>query len=127
MNGVFVDTAGWMACADEGDPAHKPARGASTSAASAHSQSASSCISSRASTILSSGSAAQRRSCSRLAPSQVVRRQSISSLPASLIRDFVRSLPQLLDVREIFAPPSLTCVQFLSPALEQRVVGRVLY
>ena len=25
MRGVFVDTAGWMACADEGDPAHKPA------------------------------------------------------------------------------------------------------
>ena len=28
MKGVFVDTAGWMACADEGDPVHKPACGA---------------------------------------------------------------------------------------------------
>jgi predicted nucleic acid-binding protein len=26
MNGVFVDTAGWMACADEDDPAHARAR-----------------------------------------------------------------------------------------------------
>lgn len=26
MNGIFVDTAGWMACADEGDPAHARAR-----------------------------------------------------------------------------------------------------
>ena len=26
MNGIFVDTAGWMACADEGDPAHFLAR-----------------------------------------------------------------------------------------------------
>lgn len=26
MKGVFVDTAGWMACADEGDPVHIPAR-----------------------------------------------------------------------------------------------------
>ena len=26
MNGIFVDTAGWMACADEGDPAHVLAR-----------------------------------------------------------------------------------------------------
>lgn len=25
MKGVFVDTAGWMACADEGDPAHEGA------------------------------------------------------------------------------------------------------
>lgn len=25
MKGLFVDTAGWMACADEGDPAHAPA------------------------------------------------------------------------------------------------------
>ncbi len=23
MRGVFLDTAGWMACADEADPAHK--------------------------------------------------------------------------------------------------------
>ncbi|MDD2708603.1 MAG: PIN domain-containing protein [Verrucomicrobiae bacterium] len=23
MNGLFVDTAGWMACADEDDPSHK--------------------------------------------------------------------------------------------------------
>lgn len=26
MKGVFVDTAGWMACADESDPAHQRAR-----------------------------------------------------------------------------------------------------
>ena len=26
MKGIFVDTAGWMACADEGDPAHQRAR-----------------------------------------------------------------------------------------------------
>jgi predicted nucleic acid-binding protein len=26
VKGVFVDTAGWMACADEGDPAHRRAR-----------------------------------------------------------------------------------------------------
>ncbi len=25
MNGVFVDTAGWVACADSADPAHGPA------------------------------------------------------------------------------------------------------
>ena len=25
MKGLFVDTAGWMACADAGDPAHAPA------------------------------------------------------------------------------------------------------
>ena len=25
MRGLFVDTAGWMACADAGDPAHAPA------------------------------------------------------------------------------------------------------
>ena len=24
MKGIFVDTAGWMACADEADPAHRP-------------------------------------------------------------------------------------------------------
>ena len=28
MKGVFVDTAGWMACADESDPVHEPACGA---------------------------------------------------------------------------------------------------
>jgi len=28
MKGLFVDTAGWMACADEGDPAHERACGA---------------------------------------------------------------------------------------------------
>lgn len=28
MKAVFVDTAGWMACADEGDPAHRRACGA---------------------------------------------------------------------------------------------------
>ena len=26
MKGIFVDTAGWMACADESDPAHERAR-----------------------------------------------------------------------------------------------------
>ena len=26
MKGIFVDTAGWMACADEADPAHQRAR-----------------------------------------------------------------------------------------------------
>jgi hypothetical protein len=26
MNGIFVDTAEWMACADEGDPEHARAR-----------------------------------------------------------------------------------------------------
>ena len=26
MKGIFVDTAGWMACADEGDPAHAVSR-----------------------------------------------------------------------------------------------------
>src|SRR5262245_7374425 len=25
MRGLFADTAGWMACADEGDPSHGPA------------------------------------------------------------------------------------------------------
>jgi predicted nucleic acid-binding protein len=29
---LFVDTAGWMACADAGDPAHDPARAARDSA-----------------------------------------------------------------------------------------------
>jgi uncharacterized protein len=28
MNSVFVDTAGWMACADRSDPAHAACRGA---------------------------------------------------------------------------------------------------
>lgn len=28
MNGVFVDTAGWMACADRADPAHVSSRAA---------------------------------------------------------------------------------------------------
>jgi len=28
VNALFVDTAGWMACADAADPAHGPARGA---------------------------------------------------------------------------------------------------
>jgi uncharacterized protein len=28
MNAVFVDTAGWMACADRADPAHAPCRAA---------------------------------------------------------------------------------------------------
>lgn len=28
MNGVFVDTAGWMACADRADPAHAACRAA---------------------------------------------------------------------------------------------------
>ncbi len=28
MKGLFVDTAGWMACADAGDPAHRVAASA---------------------------------------------------------------------------------------------------
>ena len=28
MKALFVDTAGWMACADAADPAHDPARAA---------------------------------------------------------------------------------------------------
>ena len=32
MKGVFVDAAGWMACADESDPAHNRAREARDSA-----------------------------------------------------------------------------------------------
>ena len=28
MNGLFVDTAGWVACADEADPAHRQATAA---------------------------------------------------------------------------------------------------
>jgi uncharacterized protein len=28
MKGLFVDTAGWVACADAGDPAHRPASAA---------------------------------------------------------------------------------------------------
>ena len=32
MKGLFVDTAGWMACADAGDPAHAPACAARDSA-----------------------------------------------------------------------------------------------
>ena len=32
MNGLFVDTAGWMACADEADPAHRRALEARDSA-----------------------------------------------------------------------------------------------
>jgi predicted nucleic acid-binding protein len=32
MNALFVDTAGWMACADASDPAHEDARAARDSA-----------------------------------------------------------------------------------------------
>jgi hypothetical protein len=32
VKGLFVDTAGWMACADSGDPAHRAARSARDSA-----------------------------------------------------------------------------------------------
>src|SRR5437016_9147960 len=58
------------------------------------------CISSWASTISSSESCAQRRSCSRSAPSQVVRLQSIafSSLPG------IGKLSQIIDVDFILRP-----------------------
>ena len=55
------------------------------------SQSASACISSRAKTTRSNGSAAQRRSCSRRAPSQVVSLQSMSSQSDSAVRVILQS------------------------------------
>jgi len=55
-------------------------------------------ISSSARTTLSSGSAAQRRNCSRRAPSHVAKLQSIDSKGRSVFAIVFEPHPQVLDV-----------------------------
>lgn len=58
--------------------------------------------------MFSRGSCPQRRNCSRRAPSQVVKLQSISSVPVSLTWHPVSQFLQLFDVGQVFGPPDFS-------------------